>query len=117
MSAPTTLSLPLPATRLLPHRGGMLLLEQLTEARKTWARAEVVVASDGLFVDDSNHPEDYQGFYFFNHPKPPREDLPEERPFPYQPVQKITIRNLRTASGKPPRLPDGYTGTTIESDL
>ena len=52
--------------------------------------------------------------YFFNHPKPPREDLPEERPFPYQPVRKITIRNLRTASGKQPRLPDGYTGTEVE---
>jgi len=72
------------------------------------------ITIDGLFVDDSNHPDDYQGLYFFNHPKPSREDLPEERPFPYEPVRKITIRNLRTASGKQPRLPDGYTGTEVE---
>jgi len=72
------------------------------------------ITIDGLFVDDSKHPDGYQGFYFFNHPKPPREGLPEERPFPYQPVRKITIRNLRTASGKQPSLPDGYTGTEVE---
>lgn len=72
------------------------------------------ISIDGLFVDDSNHPDDYQGFYFFNHPQPSRQGLPEVRPFPYQPVRKITVRNLRTASGKPPRLPDGYTGTEVE---
>jgi hypothetical protein len=71
------------------------------------------ITIDGLYVDDSNHPEDYAGFYFFNHPKPSGKNLPEERPFPYQPTRKITIRNLVTASGKPPRLPDGYTGTEV----
>lgn len=72
------------------------------------------ITIDGLFVDDANHPDDYQGFYFFNHPQPPREGLPEVRPFPYQPTRKITVRNLRTASGKQPRLPEGFTGTEVE---
>lgn len=72
------------------------------------------ITIDGLFVDDGNHPDDYDGFIFFDHPQRPGKDLPEERPFPYQPVQKITIRNLRTASGKQPHLPDGYTGTEVE---
>ena len=72
------------------------------------------ITIDGLFVYDSNHPQDYEGFYFFNHPKPPKKDLPQERPFPYQPVKKITIQNLKTASGKQPRLPDGYTDTMVE---
>lgn len=71
------------------------------------------VMIDGLFVDDSNPPDNYEGLLFFDHPQPPGKDLPEERPFPYQPVRKITIRNLQTASGKPPRLPDGYTGTEV----
>ncbi|MBN2451524.1 MAG: hypothetical protein JXR77_14130, partial [Lentisphaeria bacterium] len=72
------------------------------------------ITIDGLFVDDSVHPDDYEGFHFFSHPKPPAENLPEERPFPYQPVRKITVRNLRTASGLQPRLPKGYTGTEVE---
>ncbi len=72
------------------------------------------ITIDGLFVDDGKHPDDYKGFYFFNHPRPPRDDLPGERPFPYRPVRKITIRALRTASGQQPRLPEGYTGTVVE---
>lgn len=72
------------------------------------------ISIDGLVVDDGNHPDDYQGFRFFSHPQPPKENLPEPRPFPYQPVRKITVRNLQTASGKLPRLPDGYTATSVE---
>ncbi|MBT3381252.1 MAG: hypothetical protein HN742_06870 [Lentisphaerae bacterium] len=72
------------------------------------------ITIDGLFVDDSKHPDDYRGLLFFNHPEPARKGLPEKRPFPYQPVRKITIRNLQTASGKQPCLPNGYAGTEVE---
>ena len=65
-------------------------------------------------MEDGNHPDDYLGLYFFNHPQPPREGLPEQRPFPYQATRRITVRNLTTASGKLPRLPEGYTGTEVE---
>ncbi len=61
--------------------------------------AEVTV--DGLFVDDSNHPKDYQGMYLFGDPggKPG-----VDPPFPYIWCKKITVRNLTTASGKKPRI-------------
>lgn len=53
MSVTSELRLPLPATELLPHRGGLLLLEELTDARPDWAIASIVVAPDGLFMDDA----------------------------------------------------------------
>jgi len=66
------------------------------------------VTVDGLFVDDTNHPEDYQGMYFFTDPDAGGgiDDitLTEERPFPYAPCQKVTVRGLTTASGKKPRI-------------
>jgi hypothetical protein len=63
---------------------------------------EVII--DGLFVDDSNHPDDYQGMYFFTDPDGGAEDLTEERPFPYKPCQKVTVKGLTTASGKKPHV-------------
>ena len=65
--------------------------------------AEVRV--DGLYVDDSNHPEDYGGMYLLADPDDAGAGDPEaERPFPYAPCRKVTLRGLRTASGKPARL-------------
>lgn len=69
--------------------------------------AEVMI--DGLFVDDSNHPEDYEGLYFFSDPDAAGEggeELPPtgERPFPYKPCRKVTVRDLETASGRQPQL-------------
>jgi hypothetical protein len=59
------------------------------------------VRIDGLFVDDSNHPADYQGLTFFSDPiGPPR----DKRPFPYTLTKELKVRGLRTASGLPPRL-------------
>ncbi|RME55450.1 MAG: hypothetical protein D6790_15995 [Caldilineae bacterium] len=64
---------------------------------------------DGLFVDDSNHPDGYTGLYFFTDPDQAGAgggELPpaEQRPFPYKPCRKLTVRGLVTASGKPPQL-------------
>jgi len=66
------------------------------------------ITIDGLFVDDVNHPEDYQGPYLFSDPDDVRfagPDLPltAERPFPYARCQTVRVRGLSTASGKPPR--------------
>jgi len=67
------------------------------------------ITVDGLFVDDANHPEEYAGMYFFTDP----DDVhaggeasapAAERPFPYTWCQKVTVRELTTASGKKPRL-------------
>jgi hypothetical protein len=70
------------------------------------------ISIDGLFVDDKNHPQDYQGMYFFSDPDNTQAahfggkefTLPAERPFPYQRCQKLRVRGLSTASGKKPRV-------------
>ena len=74
---------------------------------KTGAASELAV--DGLFVDDGNHPEDYQGMYFFTDPDEigggGEDTTPAtERPFPYVPCQKVSVRGLTTTSGKKPRV-------------
>jgi hypothetical protein len=67
------------------------------------------ITIDGLFVDDRNHPIDYQGMYFFTDPDNTyagsKAVTPAaERPFPYARCQKVRVRGLSTASGKQPRL-------------
>jgi len=66
---------------------------------------EIII--DGLFVDDKNHPEDYQGMYFFTDPDDTyaggEDSTPAaERPFPYARCKKVKVRGLSTASGKQP---------------
>ena len=41
------------------------------------------VTIDGLYVDDSNHPEGYQGMVLFSDPDGGKDIKPEDRPFPY----------------------------------
>jgi hypothetical protein len=62
------------------------------------------VTIDGLYVDDSNHPDDYQGMYLFSDPDGGTDIKPEDRPFPYTLCQRVKIRALTTASGKKPRV-------------
>ena len=63
------------------------------------------ITIDGLFVDDTNHPEDYEGMYFFtNHDDAESADEVIERPFPYEKCQKLTVRGLSTASGRNPHV-------------
>ena len=61
------------------------------------------VRIDGLFVDDSHAPADYDGMYFFTDPASHYgdEDVPtaEERPFPYGVCQQVKYRHLMTTSG------------------
>ncbi len=62
------------------------------------------ITIDGLFVDDSNHPEDYQGLYFLSDPDGGKDLKEAERPFPYQLCRTLRVRGLTTASGKKPRV-------------
>lgn len=69
--------------------------------------AEITI--DGLIVDDSNHPADYQGLYLFSDPDTMHtgdEALPpvNERPFPYATCRTVHLRGLSTASGKQPQI-------------
>lgn len=59
------------------------------------------ITIDGLYVDDSNHPSDYPGMFFFSNPG--GRD-PTDSAFPYARCQKLTVRGLTTASGKKPRV-------------
>jgi hypothetical protein len=59
------------------------------------------ITTDGLYVDDSNHPDNYQGMYLFCDPGG---SVPEKSPFPYARCQKVKISSLTTASGKQPRV-------------
>jgi hypothetical protein len=67
------------------------------------------ITVDGLFVDDRNHPDEYQGMYLFTDPDgtlagvhgiPPA----AERPFPYARCETVRIRGLSTASGLKPQV-------------
>ena len=67
------------------------------------------ITVDGLEVDDSNHPDDYQGMYFFTDPDDVHFGVEDtapaaERPYPYEPCRKVTVRGLKTACGMKPRL-------------
>jgi len=56
------------------------------------------ITIDGLFVDDSNHPANYQGMYLISDPDGNKQ-IDAERPFPYTLPEEIEITDLETASG------------------
>ncbi len=64
------------------------------------------ITIDGLFVDDKNYPDGYQGMYLFTNPDGSdfvnQNIMPAERPFPYVRSQKVRVKELSTASGKKP---------------
>ncbi|NKB66007.1 MAG: hypothetical protein GKR89_02995 [Candidatus Latescibacteria bacterium] len=67
------------------------------------------ITVDGLVVDDSNHPQDYRGLYLFTDPNgQPNSDAEitpaAQRPFPYEPCQRVRVRGLTTTSGLKPQL-------------
>ncbi|MDZ4198515.1 MAG: hypothetical protein U1E27_04425, partial [Kiritimatiellia bacterium] len=60
-----------------------------------------MIRIDGLFVDDSRHPPDYQGLVFFGDSIGSSAGV---RPFPYVLTETLRVRGLKTASGLPPRI-------------
>ena len=67
------------------------------------------VTIDGLFVDDSNTPEDYGGMYYFTDPDAGYDGGGDgtptgDRPFPYAPCRQVKVRRLEMASGLRPRI-------------
>ena len=63
------------------------------------------ITIDGLFVDDTNYPDDYGGMYFFTDPDRGRSQTGiEPTLFPYEKCQRVKVRGLRMASGKKPRI-------------
>lgn len=62
------------------------------------------VTIDGLFVDDSNVPDNYDGMYLFSDPDGGKAGVGSERPFPYTRTEEVFIQGLKTASGREPRV-------------
>ncbi len=63
------------------------------------------ITIENLHIDDSNHPEDYQGPAIFANFNPQMDDSYQEK-FPFVRTREVILRNVTTASGKDLRLSD-----------
>ena len=64
------------------------------------------ITIENLHIDDSNHPEDYQGPAVFTNFNPQMIDDSYQEKFPYVRTKEVILRNVTTASGKGLRLSD-----------
>ncbi len=64
------------------------------------------ITIENLYIDDTNHPEDYQGPAIFKNFNPQMTDDSYQEKFPYVRTREIILRNVTTASGKALRLSD-----------
>jgi hypothetical protein len=58
------------------------------------------ITIENLHIDDSNHPEDYQGPAIFANFNPQMTDDSYLEKFPYVRTREVILRNVTTASGK-----------------
>ncbi len=61
---------------------------------------------ENLHIDDSNHPEDYQGPAIFSDFNPQMTDDSYQEKYPYITTREVVLRNVSTSSGKDLRLSD-----------
>ncbi|WP_207507186.1 hypothetical protein [Telluribacter humicola] len=61
---------------------------------------------ENLKIDDSNHPENYQGPAIFANFNPQMTDESYQEKFPYVITKEVILKNVTTASGKPLRISD-----------
>lgn len=66
---------------------------------------ERIIIED-LYIDDSNHPEDYQGPAIFANFNPQMTDDSYQEMYPYIITKKVILKDVSTASGKSLRLSD-----------
>ena len=64
------------------------------------------ITIENLHIEDSNHPDDYQGPAIFGNINPKMTDDSYEEKFPYVITKEVILRNVTTASGKDLRLSD-----------
>ncbi len=64
------------------------------------------ITIESLHIDDSNHPEGYDGPALFADFNPEMTDTTYKEAFPYITTKTVTLRNVTTASGKALRLSD-----------
>jgi hypothetical protein len=64
------------------------------------------ITIDTLRIDDSNHPDNYQGPAIFSNFNSQFKDESYTEKYPYIKTEKVILKNVTTASGKPLRLSD-----------
>ena len=64
------------------------------------------ITIENLRIDDSNHPEGYQGPAIFGNFNPRNTDASYVEQFPYVKTKEVILRNVTTVSGKPLRTSD-----------
>lgn len=64
------------------------------------------IVIENLHIDDSNHPEDYDGPAIFSNFNRSMKDESYVEDFPYVKTQEVVLRNVTTASGLPLRVSD-----------
>ncbi|MEX2640881.1 MAG: hypothetical protein WD266_09340, partial [Balneolales bacterium] len=62
------------------------------------------ITIESLHIDDSSHPDDYQGPAIFTDFNPEMTDESYREEFPYVRTRKVILRSVTTASGKPLRV-------------
>jgi len=64
------------------------------------------IVFENLYIDDSNHPENYAGPAIFANFNPEMTDESYQEQFPYVISQKVILKNVTTASGEELRISD-----------
>ncbi|HNX78428.1 MAG TPA: hypothetical protein PKJ24_01040 [Prolixibacteraceae bacterium] len=64
------------------------------------------ITIENLFIDDSNHPEEYQGPAIFGNFNPKMTDDSYVEQFPYVKTKEVILKKVTTASGKALRISD-----------
>jgi hypothetical protein len=64
------------------------------------------ITIENLRIDDSKHPENYQGPAIFSNFNPEMKDDSYQEKFPYIKTREVLLKNVTTASGKPLRVSD-----------
>jgi len=64
------------------------------------------ITIENLRIDDSSHPENYQGPAIFTDFNPQMKDDSYQEKFPYVKTREVILRNVTTASGKALRVSD-----------
>lgn len=64
------------------------------------------IVIESLFIDDSNHPEEYNGPAIFANFNPQMTDDSYKESFPYVRTQEVVLRDVKIASGKSLRVSD-----------
>jgi len=62
------------------------------------------ITIENLHIDDSNHPEEYQGPTIFANFNPQMTNDSYAEKFPYVITREVTLRNITTTSGKTLRI-------------